>query len=354
MGDETQRERQRMFFSSREGQSWAPRLIVDYTYQVDNQPPQAKVNPLPQWSRSRFTVSWGGYDPGGSGIDYFDVQYRRAGYAWNNWLMYTRQGSAEFTGGANGTLYEFRARAVDNAGNVQPWSAQAQASTTVDAAVPYSNMNALPPILFSPATTVSWYGSDPGGSGIATYDVQFQENNGPWIDWQMGTPATSYYATGGQDGVTYGFRVRATDKVGNVEPWSPVAQTQTTVSTQGPAAEVLTFVPDKTDEDEFLVRWTAQTAPGTSIEHYNVQYRFEDGAWISWQTATKGEQALFAIPNEEDGRYCFEAQAKDSEGREGDWSPERCMRVDRYPPFFEIRGFFPTVAKAIEFGPSQE
>lgn len=345
MGDETVRERQRMFFSSRDTGGRYPRLIVDYTLHVDNDPPQVSVEPLPQWSPHRFFVTWSGWDPGGSGIDYYDVQYRRAGEAWIQWLFGTELTTAEFVGGANGTSYEYRARGVDNAGNVQPWSPTAQASTTVDSIVPNATVNPLPPVIYATAATVSWSASDVGGSGIKNYDVEYQEDGGAWQPWLMGTSNTSAYATGGRNGVTYGFRARATDNAGNVQPWSATAQTSTTVDVQEPEANVVPFKPPITGDDDFVVYWVGASSPTTSIVNYDVRYRYEEGSWTLWQSSTQLTEALFTDLRSQDGAYCFEVRATDSAGRTGGYGGKSCLLVDRNPPHIVPRLWLPLVSK---------
>jgi hypothetical protein len=167
-------------------------------------------------------------------LNSYDLQYRVAGYSWVQWLYHTHQTSAEFAGAANGQSYEFSARGVDKAGNVQPWSSQAQAWTTVDSIAPCASVNPLPPITSSPSALISWTGSDnSGGPGIKCYDLEYQESAGPWLDWLECTNQTSVWGTGGKDGLTYGYRVRATDNAGNVQAWSHLPQAETTVNLSG-------------------------------------------------------------------------------------------------------------------------
>ncbi len=340
MGDETVRERQRMFYSSREAGMY-PRLIVDYSVYVDTEPPVVSVNPLPQWSMSRFNVSWGGYDPGGSGIDYYDVEYSVAGGNWIRWLYHTRQTSADFAGGANGTTYLFRARGVDKAGNVQPWSSTAQASTTVDSIPPTATVNPLPAVTLTPLFLLTWSGSDnTGGSGIVSYDIQYQENGGPWQNGIMGTTDTSIEVTGAQNGSTYGFRVRATDAAGNVQPWDPAPQAVTTVNTESPTAAIDPFPYPSTRDDQFPVSWSGDAGAGLTVVSYDVRYRIGLGSWVSWLTGTSLTSQTFTDLGA-DGRYCFEVRATDSASRTGDYMGQQCIIVDREPPFLEPRAFLP-------------
>jgi hypothetical protein len=346
MGDETVRERQRLFYSSRDTGGRYPRMIVDYTLHVDNEPPVVNVNALPAWSPQRFIVSWSGYDPGGSGIAYYDIQYRPPAHDWIDWLPHTQATSAEFVGGANGLVYEFRARGVDNAGNVQPWNPTAQAWTKIDSIAPTAIVNALDPIIYSPNFIVSWTGSDnDGGSGIAGFDVQIQADGGAWYDWLIGTSSLYAEVTGAQNGVTYGFRARATDVAGNVQPWSLTAQAATLVNTQGPVAWIVPFEPPKTDADKFLVRWVGESSPTTPIVGYDVRYRFRDSAWIPWLSNTLLTDALFTDVREEDGIYCFSVRATDSAGRTSAYARERCIVVDRYAPYLQPEAYMPAAYK---------
>lgn len=344
MGDERVQERQRNFYSRESGGIYYPRLTVDYSIFVDNQPPVVSVESLPQYSGAKFNVKWSGYDPGGSGIDYYDVQYRVAGQTWINWLNNTGGTSADFIGGANGVRYEFRARGVDKSGNVQPWSQDAQAGTTVDSIVPSATVNALPPYIFSPAFSVSWTGTD-NLSGIKCYDVEYREFGGAWQDWQTCVTATSVQVTGAQEGVTYELRARATDNAGNVQPWPNNPQTYTTISTAEPVAEVLPFASPVTLDPNITVRWTGWSSPGSDIDYYDINYRYGIGSWVRWLSGTKLTSDIFVAP--QPGQYCFEARAADTIGRVADFKylPQACIVLDTDPPRIVKRLHIPFIWK---------
>ena len=189
----------------------------DATTTVDAQPPHTKVSLLPADSPGPFTVRWTGTDTG-SGIASYDVQVKDgASGTWTDWKMGTTTSSASYPG-IGGHTYAFRSRGRDAAGNVEPWPSTADATTTVEALPPQSQMQTLP--VYAPqGVTVSWSGSDSGGSQIANYDVQYRMGvSGTWTDFQMGTTNTSAPFSG-QPGQTYYFRVRARDTAQNVQPW---------------------------------------------------------------------------------------------------------------------------------------
>jgi hypothetical protein len=136
------------------------------------------------------------------------------------------------------------------------------------------------------AITVSWTGSDPA-SGITGYDVQYQVNGGAWQSLLTGTAFTSTTFSG-NNGVTYAFRVRATDRAGNTSAF--VQSTATTVNSMGAALSLsaspsnLSFGATDTTEPLSL---TLQAAGGnitvSSIRESRTYALWpqEDGGWES-------------------------------------------------------------------------
>jgi hypothetical protein len=96
---------------------------------LDVVPPHAEVAPLPAYLRTNAEVSWQGIDAGGAGIRFFDVQYRVNDDAWTDWLT-NNVGNVWFFDSQPGNTVHFRARAIDNAYNVEPWSGNGNTATT--------------------------------------------------------------------------------------------------------------------------------------------------------------------------------------------------------------------------------
>jgi hypothetical protein len=82
-------------------------------------------------------VKWSGVDnPDGSGVKYYDVQIKRKYFGpdphamvmpyWEDWYMNTTETSAYLDVNSH-YVYYFRCRAVDKAGNAEPWPVHAQA-----------------------------------------------------------------------------------------------------------------------------------------------------------------------------------------------------------------------------------
>jgi len=218
--------------------------------------PTSSVNALPAQSPGPFTVRWSGFDNGPAGLKNYDVQVRDgAGEAWTDWQMWTAATSASYPG-VGGHTYYFRSRARDNAYNVEPWPPDYDTLTTVEALPPQTSVEPLPAYSRG-EITVRWGGSDPGGSGIQTYDVQYRDTGGgSWTDWRMGTTQTSA-SFSGTAGHTYYFRSRAMDNAQNVEPW-PLGDgdASTTFYTWAVSGTV------RDNRDTPLIGATVNTTPG--------------------------------------------------------------------------------------------
>lgn len=192
--------------------------------------PTSSVTALPAQSPGPFTVSWSGSDPGASGLKSYDVQIKEgAGGAWMDWQMGTTATSASYPG-IGGHTYYFRSRARDNSFNVEAWPASHDAVTTVEALPPNAFVKPFPAFTRQGNNTLEWGGSDPGGSGIQTYDVQYRTvtTGEDWTDLIIGTTQTSTTSFPSTTGYTYAYRARATDNALNMEPWPPDGDTQTT------------------------------------------------------------------------------------------------------------------------------
>ncbi len=275
-------------------EDWPANPGYDAFTAVDLTPPSSQVSALPTYSLSDLLVSWSGNDPApgsGSGL-YYDVQYSVGGGSWIDWLTQTTALSATFSNGQSGQTYSFRCRALDYAENQENWPSTPDASTTVDALAPSSQVSALP--AYSPKNlTVSWSGSDPApGSGLVSYDLQYCTTDcmSGWTTWLDHITATSHLFTG-EDGVTYYFRSRARDALGNLETYPSTADTSTTVDDQPPSTYVSTFSP-LYGSSPFTVYW--QGTDGLSgIDRYGIYYRDESTEnWTFWLTSTNSSASF--------------------------------------------------------------
>jgi len=119
--------------------------------------------------------------------------------------------------------------------------------------------------------TVSWEGRDPG-SGIASYDVWYNEDGGPLQFWMSTSETNSIF--NGEVGHTYGFAVRARDNAGNQEDLPSAIQASTTTlegETMGGR------VTDNTEKPVFEARVTVRGESG-EVRTYVTD---GEGKWIT-------------------------------------------------------------------------
>jgi hypothetical protein len=111
-------------------------------------------------------------------------------------------------------------------------------TVAADTTAPESRVNALATTVPT-EFTVSWSGTDTGGSGIARYDILVATDGGSFAPWIQGTTATSALYRG-EPGRRYSFVSTAIDQAGNREPIATTADATTTVSTIGNQPPVFT------------------------------------------------------------------------------------------------------------------
>jgi RHS repeat-associated protein len=188
----------------------------------------------------------------------------------------------------------------------------AQIFDTVDAAGPTSNMVALP--TYSPTSfTVSWSGQDdPGGSGVASYDVYVSDNGATATLWQNATTATSAVFTG-VDGHTYGFSVMAIDNVGNGQSQAGTGAT-TTVDGVPPTSSV-SALPATESSPSFTVSWSGQdNAGGSGIASYSIYVSDNGSAFTPWLTNQPATTTTATFTGTYGHTYGFYSVATDNVG----------------------------------------
>src|SRR5207249_3647206 len=102
------------------------------------------------------------------------------------------------------------------------------------------------PVAGSAQVTVSWTGFADGGSGLAAtapYTLVYATGSAP-ASCASGTPllpvtGTSFLHTGLTNGTTYGYRVCATDAVGNVSSGATASATPQAVDSTAPTGTVV-------------------------------------------------------------------------------------------------------------------
>jgi hypothetical protein len=125
--------------------------------------------------------------------------------------------------GQSGQTYYCRVQAVDNAGNVSGLSA-VSAGVLVDTEPPATPSAPTDAGVYTTSPTVLFQWSapdDPGGSGVAGYDLQAGTAPGTADVFSGDAGDVLSHSIQGAAGRSYFSRVRARDRAGNVGGWSP-------------------------------------------------------------------------------------------------------------------------------------
>jgi chitodextrinase len=142
------------------------------------------------------------------------------------------------TGLQPGASYGFRVRAADAAGNRGPYSAVATATTQSDLQPPTAPGSLVATAAGNNQINLTWAAAT-DDLGVTGYQVERCQGAGCTSFAQIGTTAAatlSFASAGLAQGVTYGYRVRATDAAGNLGAYSATASATTTADLQAPTA----------------------------------------------------------------------------------------------------------------------
>jgi hypothetical protein len=184
-----------------------------------------------------------------------------------------------------------------------------------DTVSPTSELEPLPAINKGPVVTLTWTASDTP-SGIWYIEIQASTApDGPWstvasLEQTEGTTQTTFL---GQHGMTYYFRARARDRVGNWEAWPTGFEASTSVDTDTELHwQISTLFNDSNRNGEWDRSLTGGFKPEITLTQ--VSMRFVDEAWHTI-TATIGGAWHFTQTFPE-GSYTFIAEWEDPDGDE--------------------------------------
>lgn len=176
---------------------------------------------------------------------------------------------------------------------------------TIDAGAPVSSVAALPAIEYTASFPVSWSGQDdPGGSGVASYNVYVSTDGGPFALWLGNTTQTSA-AHMGQDGHSYSFYSVATDNVGNVQLAPAAAQASTLVHLP-PTVTAATYFYDRLPNSLSFTfsKDVSKTLSLSSIQmKNNTTGAVVSPVAFSYDAGTNTATFTFAVSPLADGRY---------------------------------------------------
>ncbi len=163
----------------------------------------------------------------GSGLDRVEFWFHSGDWANANWTLlgtdvngldgWALEGGWDTTPLADQLGMALYARAVDRAGNsslIAAWN------LALDSIPPKTTVTDLPPVLDTTAILLQWNSVD-NVAPIFEYDIQWNVDETGWTVYQNDVVSTTTQMwVVGELGSLYGFRVRAVDQAGNLEPFN--------------------------------------------------------------------------------------------------------------------------------------
>ncbi len=288
-----------------------------YTWTVDTAAPNTSITSQPAANTTSTSASLGftGTDAGGSGVASYECRLDNGA-----WAACTTPKS--YTGLAQGN-HTFDVRAIDAAGNTD--ATPATYTWRVDTTAPDTAITAQPAANSSSTTgDFSFTGSDPSGSGVASYECRI--DNGAWA------ACTSPKLYTGLAQGNHTVDVRAIDGAGNADG-TPASYTWT-VDTAAPTTSLGTTPPADSSSADASFTFTGSDPGGSGVGSF--ECRLDGGAW----GPCSSPKDFTGLP---DGDHTFEVRAIDQAGNT-DGSPQSyTWTIDTAAPTTTITATPPAV-----------
>ena len=269
-------------------------------WSVDTTAPTTQIDSHPAALTDAAAANFGfsGTDAGGSGIGAFEC--RLDSNQPGAWASCTSP--RELSGLGDGD-HTFDVRATDAAGNTDP--TPASAAWSIDTTAPQTQIDTHPPALTnSAAASFTFSGTDPGGSGLASFQCRLDSNQP--ADWQS---CTSPKALSGLADGAHTFEVRAIDQAGNADA-SPDSFSWT-VDTTAPQTQIDTHPAALVNVAAASFTFSGTDPGGSGLASF--QCRLDSNQPGDW--ASCSSQRLRGLG---DGSHTFEVRAVDNAGNAED------------------------------------
>jgi len=228
-------------------------------------PPNLAATPA---SSTQINLTWSAStETGGTISGYLVERCSGAGCANFSQIATPTATSYNDPGLTSSTSYSYRVRATDATNNLSPYSSTASSTT------PHSSPSAPANLAASAAGPVqinlSWTASTEPGGTITLYLIERCQGAGCSGFAQVGTSATTSFSDTGLTGSTsYSYRVRASDTLNNLGPYSSTATAATATPTLTPPSGLTASAVGPSQID---LSWTASSESGGTISKYLVE-----------------------------------------------------------------------------------
>jgi hypothetical protein len=260
---------------------------------------------------NQTTLTWtASTETGGTISEYLVERCQGAGCTSFAQVGTTTTTSFNDTGLTASTSYSYRVRAEDTSSTLGPYSSVV--TITTPAPIPVLPGNLTATAASGTEIDLSWVASTETGGTVSDYLVQRCQGVGCSNFTQIATSTTTTYKdTGLTTGMSYSYRVQASDAVGNLSPFSEVS----TAVTQGPPTAPSNLTATATSTVQINLSWTASVS-SVGLANYIVQRcqgagctNFAQVASFAATTTTYTDAGLVPLTS-----YSYRVQASDTLG----------------------------------------
>lgn len=234
-------------------------------------------------------------------------------------------------------LVSLRAKAADAQGR----TGEKEIRVFVDRTPPTASLTPLAQVTGEAPFKAAWSGAD--NAEVVSFDIEYRKNAGAWLPWLTGTTQNeALFGEGNQppveDGATYDFRARATDRAGNTGSFPDAPQATTRVVFDAPTVRLLTLQDRQFVGGKITVEFSASsnTEKIEFLVNDAVTEALTKSPWeFLWQTADFAETTAQDCPNPKDDQgRCFHRVAFRAISTQGKASQSGALTIflDRTPP----------------------
>ena len=238
-------------------------IVTASTLTPDTQPPSAPTNvTATAASSTQINLSWTA-STDNVGVTGYRIE-SCAGVGCSTFAQIATTTTAitySNTGLVASTSYSYRIRATDAAGNLSAYSTVATIATQPppDTQPPTAPTSPLASAISTSQINVSWTAST-DNVGVTGYRVERCAGASCTSFAQIATPVTTGYSdTGLSASTSYSYRIRATDAVGNLSPYSTTVSASTPAPDTQPPTTPTNPAAAGTSTSQINVSWSAST-----------------------------------------------------------------------------------------------